>query len=82
MRFEKIDHIPAKVPTRYKKDTYEMLDRFVKSDANFARVILDPGDYTRLESARQSLKESCQRHNLPVRVITRDGELYLSRQED
>lgn len=79
MRFVEIDHIPAKNPNRCKKHVYEMLYQFVGSGAKYAKVILDVGDYTNVESARQSLKEGCERYKVPVKAISRDGMLYLAR---
>lgn len=79
MRLVKVDYIPRQVHDGPRKKVYKFVEDFLKSDMDYAKVVLDPGDYVRPESARQSFIRACKRFGYGVDVETRNGDIYLVR---
>lgn len=81
MYFEKVDTLPPKSSYRPMKSLFLMLEEFMESGVKYAQVVLEPGDYNRAENARNSLTSASKYYGYPIKVVTRDGELYLVRKD-
>ena len=79
MRFVQVESIPKQINDAPRKRVYELLENFLKSDMDYALVVFDPGEYTRLESARQTFIRTCRHFGYGIDVKVRNGEIYLVR---
>lgn len=79
MRFVKVESIPEPIYDAPRKHVYKLLEEFLASDMDYALLILEPGDYVRPESARQTLIRTCRHFRYGIDIKTRNGNLYLVR---
>jgi hypothetical protein len=79
MRLVKVNSIPEKNTTHSRLDLIKMIEDFVMSDMDYAKVLLDTGEYSCAEYARSSLGQAIRRTGYPVDVKYRNGEIYLVR---
>lgn len=77
MRLVQVDSIPKKVNDVPKKSIRKFLEDFLKSDMDYAKVIFEPGEYVRVEGARQSFIRACKHFRYGIDVKTRGGDIYL-----
>ncbi len=67
-----------RVPERYRRSKYAtVLEEFLKLDAPCAHYETDR-DATAVASA---LRTAARKRDLPVRVLVRNGQVYLAREE-
>ncbi len=71
--------IPA-VSTRQSSESARLFREFMESDSEVVAVTLEDAD--KLASARSTLGNYVKRHELPVRLFTRNGNLYLEKVTD
>lgn len=79
MRLMRVEYIPEPTYADSKIPIHDILVDFLSSDMQYAKVIREPGDYVRSESARQTLQQACRRYNFPIKVLTRSGEIYIAK---
>lgn len=79
MKLVRVEEIPAVSNHRSKKRVGDMLANFVASDMQYALVVLEDDDYSRVEYARQSLIQACEKYGYRVDVKVRNGDIYLSK---
>lgn len=81
MRFVRVEDIPEMRRERNHNDVCMLIENFLASDMEYAKVVLDPGDYANAEYARQSLLQARRYRNYNVNIIVRNGEMYLARKD-
>lgn len=81
MKLVRVEEIPEVDKRRSKKMVSEMLANFVASDMKYAKVVLEEGDYSRVEHARHSLLKACTRDGYMIDVKVRSGDIYLAKKE-
>ncbi len=74
-----VESIPKarKVPKNYNQDV--ILDEFTASSAKIAKVICDSGEYASTWSAYQILRRFVREQKRPIKVLIRNGEVYLKK---
>ena len=74
-----VESIPKarKVPKNYNQDA--ILDEFTASSAKIAKVICDSGEYGSTWSAYQILRKFVREQKRPIKVLMRNGEVYLEK---
>ena len=76
MKFEPVD--PSIVNKLYKRTKLQtILDRFMSSKEPAVHCILNPGDYSSLNSAQSTYCKAIKRLGYPIAVRVIAGEMYL-----
>lgn len=81
MKLVRVEEIPTVSNHRPKKRIGDMLANFVASDMQYALVVLEDDEYSRVEYARQSLIQACDKFGYRVDVKIRNGDVYLAKKE-
>ena len=81
MKLVRVEEIPEPDRTKPKNNLYGMLNEFLESDMTYAEIVLDHGDYCSIDSAKQTLFTTIKRHNLPIKLKSSHGILYLAKKE-
>ena len=82
MTFEKVDGIPkggSHVAKCEKKSLIHYLDIFMKMEVKYARIRFGYDEYSNIRSAFESIRASIKRHNYPIKIYRRNGQIYLER---
>ena len=75
MKLVAVDVLPKKRTS--KKDLQRILEYFVSSEEKVARVDFTENEYKSVRSCQASLQKAAKISNLPVKVFSRDGNVYL-----
>lgn len=82
MKLVVVDELPTVTDKRYHNNNVgAYLDEFMNMNAKIARLEFNVGEYSRIESARQSVYQSIRTHGFPIKVCVRNRELYLVRKD-
>lgn len=76
MKFTIIEELPK--PRGYNR-VRRIIEEFVESNADFAWVEIEEGEYKTLKTAMWSLSNSARKSGLPVKVRMIDKKIYLVR---
>ena len=78
MKFVKVEEIPKR---KYggRHNLQDMIGEFVNSDCKIVRIDLNEHDYASLKSCDNSIRGAVKRSGHPVKVVRRDGVLYLKK---
>ena len=84
MKFVRVNEIPKKrMPTRGELAEYKPLHayfrEFMKMNAKYVQVVFSPSEYCSHSSALSSIQLSITRCGLPIKVVTREKNIYLMR---
>lgn len=79
MYFKPVDQLPPKSGYRPMKPMFLIMEEFIASGVRYAQIVLEDGDYSRPDNARNSITSVCKYYGYPLKVVTRAGELYLVR---
>ncbi len=74
MKLTPVNIAEAKCP---KKDVYHMLLEFANSEHECVRVDYESFEYKSEKSAYSSLSKCVEKTSFPIRVITREGKIFL-----
>lgn len=77
MKFVKVDELPA--CKRGWHSLLDMIDEFVYSDIKIVKVDFDRNDYKTVKSCDSSIRAAVKRSGHRVKVIQRNGEIYLKK---
>lgn len=58
-----------------------IFNEFIAMNVKVAKVNLDPDDYKSITVARSVLGNAAKRHDVPVKVRLRNGEIYFVRKD-
>ena len=78
MKFVKVEEIPKRKHGGW-HHLQDMIGEFVNSDCKIVRIDLNEHDYASLKSCDNSIRSAVKRSGHPVKVIRRDGILYLKK---
>lgn len=77
-----VDDLPKKTTQKHRTNNISgYLEEFVNMNVKFAKLEFHAGEYSRIESARQSIHQSVRTHGFPIKVCVRNRELYLVRKD-
>lgn len=80
MKFVKVDVLPARGNnTSNNKILHQFLTDFLGSNIEVARVEWGKDEYLNHMSCYTSLNKAALRYEMPIRVISRNGNIYLVR---
>lgn len=82
MQFRKIDRLPDDTQRNSRtsnNNIQRLLMDFYESDADYAEVDFDFGEYSTSQSLYSGLRKSIQRLQLPIEAQLIQGGIYLSR---
>lgn len=77
MKFVKVNDIPKN--ERGWHSLQDMIEQFVNSDIKIVKVDFDEHDYKSLKSCDNSMRVAVKRSGHRVKVVQRNGELYLKK---
>ena len=83
MKIVEVDYIPETIQpvTCERKKVISVIEDFLyKSDAKFVRVDYTYAEYKYPTACRASFAAAIERRGYPVRVLIRNGEVYLARE--
>lgn len=78
MKFVEVKEVPGAKRNHRLKD---MWDEFIASNMKMAKVDLDEDEYSCLSVAASVMAVSIKRYGYPIRLIRRDGNIYLIRKD-
>ena len=78
MKFVKVEEIPKRKHGGW-HHLQDMIGEFVNSDCKIVRIDLNEHDYASLKSCDNTIRSAVKRSGHPVKVIRRDGILYLKK---
>ena len=81
MKLVRVESIPEPNFKKTKENIFKIMEDFITSDMQYAEVVIEDGEYCRVESARQSLISAVKTYGFAINVMTRDGKLYLAKKE-
>lgn len=55
------------------------LEEFLSMNVETARIVFDYGEYRSTHSAYEALRKCIRYHNLPIKVMRRGDNIYLTR---
>lgn len=67
------------MPKRENFKLRPIFEEFLAMDIKVAKIDLDPGDYKSNSVACNVLRVAAKRHDFPVKVRMRNGEVYFER---
>lgn len=80
MKFIKVDGIPAAKEFSNAGKAIGNVKAFFETGPNVAEVDFS-GDYKSSTGCFAGLRSAIKRHNLPARVFSRSGRVYIAREE-
>lgn len=78
MKFVEVKEIPCYKRNHRLKD---MWDEFIASNMKMAKVDLDIDEYSNLSVAASVMAVSIKRYGYPIKLVRRDGNIYLVRKD-
>lgn len=80
-QFEPVDPDQARtiIGMQESKISFPILQGFVDSGQSFARLSQDSFNGRKVSSLYQSLNNYLRKHDMPIKVLQRDGQIYLKR---
>ena len=78
MKFVKVEEIPKRKHGGW-HHLQDMIGEFVNSDCKIVRIDLNEHDYVSLKSCDNAMRQAVKRSGHPVKVVQRDGILYLKK---
>ena len=85
MKFIEVDFDPRKIPVdtrhRTRGELIDFFDAFLESDKKFVRVEYDADEYTHPQSAYVSMAERIRKDRLPIKLVMRNGIIYMIRKD-
>ena len=84
MRFIEVKDDPRKIPskttrTRYSGDLIDMLDRFLTTGYKYAKLDLNDSEYINNNCAYSCIARCIKHEGFSIKLVMRNGELYLVR---
>lgn len=79
MKFTPVNREDIPKSTKPSSKSATVIREFMNAGVDVGQVELDPDNDKPVESIRSSLDNYIQRHNLPLRVFTSAGQLYLDK---
>lgn len=77
MKFVEVNEIPMN--KRGWHSLQDMIEEFVNSDIKIVKVDFDRNDYKTVKSCDNSIRVAVKRSGHRVKVVQRNGELYLKK---
>lgn len=77
MKLTYVDELPKKSGTKLRLQA--LIDEFVKSNREIAKIEIEDGHYKSIMIARGCIDIACRRSGHPVKVAKRGNNLYLVR---
>lgn len=82
MKLVRVDGIPDHTTkNKCHNNLIDVLNNFLASDMQYAHVVWEPYGYANVNSARAALYQTRRTQNYPIRIVHRNGELYLAKKE-
>lgn len=79
MKLTYVDTLPKRAKGGNHK-LQKMIDEFIKSEQEIAKIDLRPDDYKSIDVANTTISGACKRSGHPVKCVRRSNELYLVRE--
>ena len=71
--------IVHEIPERTNHNLKRFLEEFMHTNVKHFKVEYTDGEYRNSNVAYESLRVAAKRHKCPIKVTTRNGEVYLTR---
>lgn len=82
LRQTTMEELKAKQISSKKKNVSDLLDEFMARGYQVAEVVLDDGEYSCYQSARASFCNSAKRFDGKIKLVSKNGRIYILRNDD
>lgn len=79
MNFVEVERLPEK--RRPKKSLKNLFNEFMNMNIKLAKVDLNERDYKSVAVAYSVLRNAAKKHDYPIKVYLRDGNVYFMRRD-